>query len=590
MSGRTMKDSTRTRFARRTRAFPVIAAILSLSLTALIVVPLIITVSRVFLVDGRLNLDVFERVWNLPGLTEVLADTILIVGVSTLIAVIIGTGFAWLSERTDARMGWLSTVIPLVPLMVPPLAGALGWAFLAAPGPGYLNVIINKVTAVFGVEPGDTGLMNIYSRPGLIFVFVLYLVPHVYLTVAAALRNLDPSLEEASRTNGANWARTLVKVTLPAIRPAIAGGALLALVFAFALYSIPAIIGTPARIEVLAIRVVRLMTFDYPPDLGAAIVLGLLMVAFIGTAWLLERRFARAGRHATLGGRSSAGTVVRLGKAKPWARSIMIVYLAATTVLPFIALLIVSLQPFWTVNIDFSKLTFASYERLFESKTTLSAMRNSVQLGIIGATIGMIVAAVVAYFVHRNSANPISRLVDGASKLPGAVSHVVIALALVATFAGPPIGLHGSVVLLFLAYLIIYMPQASVTAGSALDQIGNHLSEASLMAGATQWRTFWRVVMPLMLPGLVAGWVFLFVLMVGDVTASVILASPRTPVVSYVMLDLYNNGSYPLLAALGTVMSLVCSAVVFLVLLTLGRKRRPSKRGSSRVQLPTSSS
>ena len=226
-------------------------------------------------------------------------------------------------------------------------------------------------------------------------------------------------------------------------------------------------------------------------------------------------------------------------------------------------------------NIDISRWGLQNYVRvLFDNEFTKSAFQHSLGLGVVGASVAMAVAAMIVFYVQRNAHSRIARGIDGTTKLPAALSHVIVGLALIATFAGPPFNLGGTLLILFIGYLILYLPQATITAGSALSQIDKSLSEASLMSGASQGRTFRRVAVPLMAPGLGAGWIFVSVLMAGDVTASVMLASSRTPVVGFVMIDLFANSTYPVLAAMGAVISVITSAVVLLALFLPGRRRR----------------
>jgi iron(III) transport system permease protein len=556
--------------------FVIASTAVGVGVAILILYPLIAVLPQVFVDDGAVDLSVWSTAWSAAGTGAMLRNTAILVGVGTVLAVLIGAIFAWLSERTDARMGRVTEVLPIVPMMVPPLAGTIGWVLLLTPGPGLLNVLLRDVLSWFGRDPGLQGPLNIFSWYGLIFIYVLYMVPHVFLTVAAALRNLDPALEEASRASGASPLTTLFRITLPAIRPSITAGALLALVIGLSMFSTPFVLGTPAGIDVLAVRIVRLTSFSFPAQLAEAVVLGSVLILLIGSAWVIQTRLLRAARHATIGGRRGGEAKVVLGRSGRFlARSTMVGYLAVTSILPFSALLLVSLQPFWTSNVDISRWGMRNYESvLLDNEFTKSAFQHSLGLGVVGASVAMAVAAMIVFYVQRNAHSRVARGIDGTTKLPAALSHVIVGLALIATFAGPPFNLGGTLLILFIGYLILYLPQATITAGSALSQIDKSLSEASLMSGASQGRSFRRIAVPLMAPGLGAGWIFVFVLMAGDVTASVMLASSRTPVVGFVMIDLFANSTYPVLAAMGAVISIITSAVVLLALFLPGRRRR----------------
>lgn len=561
---------------KQVRGFVALAGIASFIIAGLILVPVGSLIVR-FATSDDLGFHLITQLWTDTGLRHMLSSTLVVVLISTLLAGAIGSFFAWLNERTDARIGWLTTILPVVPLTVPPLAGAIGWILLASPRPGFLNAGIRAVASTVGLDVGTEGPLNIYTMSGLIFVYVLYLVPHVYLTVAAALRNLDSSLEEASEISGASQLKTLGRIVLPSIAPSLAGAGLLALVIGFALFSVPVLIGAPAGIEVLSVRIVRSIITQFPPDFDTAVVLGTVMVFFVGSAWWMQSRLTAASRHATVGERGARDRPpISLGSWRPIARLVLIFYILAASVLPFVALVVVALQPFWRPVIEVASWDLENFQALFGQTYTRHALRNSVLLGATGATGGMLLAAIVAYFARPRYAG-VGRWIDGVSKLPGALSHVVLAMGFVAAFVGPPFRLGGSMLLLLGGYLALYMPQASETASSALFRVGSPMFEAARCCSASEGRAFSSIALPLMRPGLIVGWMFLFVLMAGDVTASVMLASTRTPVVGFVMLDLFNNGTYPRLAALGVVISVLTSSVIGVAFLTL---KRAESRGS----------
>lgn len=550
--------------------FTLLAAAISVAVAALILYPLGHVLIATFFPGGSFDSSAFHAVAR-SDLGTLLVNTGLVVGTAALSAVLIGSLFAWLSERTDIGLNVFGSILPVLPLLVPPIAGAIGWVLLGAPRSGFLNGWANSLAIWMGL-PAPGQIMNIFSMTGLVFVYTIYLVPHVYLTVAAGLRNLDPTLEEAARISGAAPFRTLRTVTLPAVLPQVISGGILALITGFALFSLPLVIGGQAGIEILAVRIVGLMTTAFPPRVGEAVILGLVIVAVIGASWWVQRLVLRRSAFATIGGKGQRSVSVKLGPLLWPARILLGIYVLIASVLPVTGLILVSLQAFWSPNIVWERLSLNNYHTLFESSFVRQGLTNSLVLGVSAATVGMLVAAIIVFWTDRNRERHSATFIDATTKLPAAVSNLVIAIAFIAAFAGAPFYLHGTVLILFLAYIVLYTPQSTLTAHAALVQVGPQLSEASLVAGAGLGRTFFNVTLPLMTPGLVAGWTMLFVLIAGDITASSMLAGSRNPVAGFVILDLWTNGAFPPLAAFAVVVTFAMTSVVA-VSLWLTRRR-----------------
>lgn len=543
-------------------AFAGIGRAVGVLVTALVCGPLLLMIVKIFSGSEGEGLRAFRDVARAPWFGSMIRDTLITVGAGVFGALVLGSLFAWLAERTNAEMSWLTQLMPVLPLFVPPLASAIGWVLLGTPTSGTLNVVTKSVGEHLGLNVSMTGPINIFTWTGVIALFILNLVSQVYLVVSAALRNLDPSLEEASRLSGVGPWMTAVKVTLPAIRPALINAALLALASGFALFSVPFFIGSSAHVDNLIVRVVRMTTMQYPARLDQASVLGIIVVVVIGSSYLLQRKVNKLARHAQLDGKTSAHSRVNLGAFTWVARFGMIVYVACAAVLPVVALIYVSLQAFWSGTLSLKGLTLDNYQQLFSAgSTTVAALRNSVLLGVIAATMSTGVVTIIAYFNERRPQSVLGRVADAVTKVPAAVSHAVLALALILALAGPPFRLQGSLIILLLGYLVLYLPQASINANAALSQLGPTLSEASLISGASEWRTLTRVVAPLMLPGLLAGWVMVFVLVAGDLTASAMLAGPTSQVTGSVMLDLATSGTYGLVAAFGVMITLLSTVI-----------------------------
>lgn len=562
--------------------FKTISVIVGLALATLAIYPLSRVALRLFYDDG-FTLDAWREVFALPDLWQLLFNTVVVVASSGALALVIGAVLAWLNERTDARIGLFTDALPLVPFLLPPIAGAIGWVLLLSPRAGLLNAFLRWVLTPLGfdfVGPGGLaeGPFDIYTWWGLILTYTLFQVPYAFLMISAGLRNMDPSLEEQSQICGSGLLATLRKVTLPGLRPSIGAALLLMVWWGFALFSVPVIVGTGANIEVLSVRIVRLLSFTFPPQTEVAVGLSVFVVAAVGTAWVLQMRVLRKGHFITVGGKGHRHTRIELGKWRPVARAVMISYVVLAAVLPIVALLLVSLNSFWSPDIDWGNLNLDAFRRvLFDDIATQRALRNSVVLAVVGGAIGIVAAAMVALYVHRTRSR-FSSLLDGLIKFPAAVSTIVIAVGFILAFSGPPFNLNGTFLILLLAYLALYMPQASVAADAAAGQIGNELPEASQVCGAGGNRTFWKVSLPIMLPGLVAGWALLFVRMAGDLSASAILSGLSNPVVGFRILEIFQGASYPALAALSLVLTAITSTVLVLVMWFTRRRAALSVR------------
>jgi iron(III) transport system permease protein len=540
-----------------------LVSLIVLTIVLLLVYPLGMTITRAF-VDPSLGAGTFLSSLTDPGLAEVLRNTFLLVVAAGTLALTISALLAWVNERTDAGLGLMGELLPLVPLLIPPLAGVSGWVVLFDPRVGLVNGAIRAALSPFGIS-FSRGPLDVYTMGGLILVSAVYLVPFAYLVLCAAFRRLDPALEEASRIHGGGPLGTFLRVTLPSVAPAIGAAGLLTVIVGVALFSVPIVIGTGARIDVLSVRIYRLVN-NFPPNIGAALLLALIMVAIVQLLLVVQRRLTRTGQYAVIGGRGFHAARMRLGRWRPWVRLACVTYLVVTAVLPLLALILVSFQPFWSPVIDWQKLTSGNYQSvLFENRSTAQALLTSLTLGVVGATIGMLLAGLLMLHVH--SGRPAGkRIVDTVTALPATIPHTVIAVGFLIAFISGPLPLYGTPTLLLLAYLLLFMPFAARAASAAASEVGAELNEASRVFGASERRTFSHILVPLSLPGLAAGWIMLFVFMVGELTASALLSGTANPVVGRVLLDLWSSGSFPQLAAMALIMALINGLFVLAML------------------------
>lgn len=556
-----VQSPPRSRIRRTWDAFPWIARVLAVVYLVILLGSLASLMIRLFV--NETGIGVIGEALSGRGVWDAVGGSAALLATAVPIAFVIGALFSWLVERTDANMGVLSQVLPLLPFFLPDVALAIGWIFLGSKNAGYINGFLAPLGPLFGQD--EFRPVDIATWPGLVFVVVLALVPYAYLLISAALRNVDGARDEASRMSGAGLFRTLRRVSIPAIWPAIASAVLLMVVSCLAMFSIPTIIGTAADIDVLPVHIIRLIRNSFPPQLDEAVVLSGFILLTVGAVFGLQRLIASRARHSTIGGKGSRPTPIRLGPWKWVARAVMIVYLLLASVIPVLALLIVSLQPYWSPIIDVTKFSLKNLTDLFAPfSVTGKALGDSLALSVVGASLGIAIAAVLMVYV-RQARGRFPRLLDASTKLPSAVTHIVLGVAFIASLGAIPF-LRGTFAILLIAYIIVYMPQASIAAGSAADQIGAELSEASVMSGASAGRTFRKVTAPLMVPGLAAGWALLFVLMMGDLTVSALLAGNNTPVVGFVILSIWENGTYSSLSTLALLVALLSGLAVGVVL------------------------
>ncbi len=503
--------------------------------------------------SGRVYLDTLTR----PGIVTALGNTAIVVFGSVLFALVTGIGLAWCLERTDIPFARLLSTTANFPLVFPPIVGAVAWVLLLGPKSGLINV---------GLAAAHLGQINLYNVWGITWVVGIYTTPYVFLVVASSFRQYDASYEEAARTAGTRLRTILWRITLPMLTPAILAGALLAFVSSMAMFVVPEIIGGPAKVQVLTTIIYNDLN-EYPRDLKSAAVLSTVMVVATLVVLWSQRRMLRVGsRFVTMSGKGVRGTRLPLRRWRWAAFTLVACYVVVTTVLPMLALVSASLQRVYQGSIRPSQFTTANFAALFDSGNGLAwaSIRNSGYLSLIGATIGMLVAVLVARtVVHVRSRA--ARLLDYLSTVPAALPATVLGAGLIMIYLGPPFALYGTNALLIIAYVAHHLPQGVRTASSAFHQVSGDLDEAAYVCGSPWTRTFRRITLPVIAPALASGWLFLFILMSREASASALVASPRTPVVSTVVLDLWGYGDVPRLSAFSVLIVALSAALTALV-------------------------
>ena len=514
----------------------------------------------VFGFDTRWGLDNYRVLFDDRIIRSAFVNTLLISTGSTVLATVLGVSLAWINARTNCP--WREKLEPLnlIPFFLSPFVGAIAWHNLAAPSIGLLN---NWARDLFGIEGHLLNVDNIY---GVMWVTGIFFTPLVYLFVVGSLRRMDPSLEDSARTTGAGLLRTTFTITLPLVAPGILSGAIIVFVTSAGEFGVPFKLGAPYGVETLTTQIFsKAVGDDANHYLGAtmAMALGAITAFFI---WI-QQRYIAPRSFTTVTGKGFRPNVIDLGRWKWVALACNLVFVFVAVVLPLFCLLVVSLHPVWQGEIIASDLTFRNYQRtlLFWRPDSIQAATNGIVnsfiLAFAGASIAMVLSLVVSYMIHRTKGFG-SRLLDFLCVVPIGFPGIVLAMGVLVTYIKTP--LYATLWILLLGYITRFFPYGQRNISSVMLAVSEELDQSSRMAGASWLTTLRRVTIPLLKPGIFAGWVLLFIIFLRELSISIILYTTGTETLSVGVYYLTNFENEPLTAALSiaqTVVLLVCIVI-----------------------------
>lgn len=533
----------------------------------LVVVPMGFLLYRTFFTeDGGFTLAGFVRAFPLNGETfSLLRNTLAFAFGSAILALVIGTALAYLNERTDAPFRRLLTISALVPLIIPSILYAPAWIFLGSQNIGLLNNVIESVT---GMRPFD-----VYTIPGMIWVQSLHAAPIAYLLMSAAFRAADPSLEEAARVAGLSRMRVFWGITLPMVRPAVAGSALILLIQGLEVFEIPAILGLPGDVYVMTSRLYSLYQ-EFPIDYPAvgAIGVALLLIAMLGVG-VSARLGGSIRQTASITGKAFRPRREPLGKARPWFGALVMTYFVVAVVLPVVTLFYSSfLRRYQQPSLDaFSAMSIDNYVDVFSRESIYGAFVNTILVAVGAATVGMLLTTVAAWVVVRTKIRG-RRLLDTLAFMPIVIPGLVIGVALLIVYLRVPLPIYGTLLILLIAYTTRFLPYGMRYAVASMSTISRELEESSQVSGARWWTTMRSVLIPLAMPGIVAGWIYILIISFRELQSSILLYSPGQEVVSVLIFQEYMDGRLTLVSAIGMVL-VTLLIVLVAVAQVLGARR-----------------
>jgi len=514
---------------------------------------------------GNLTLSKYLEAYTDPAFAEILVNTFIFTVGSAFVATMFALFMAYMNTRTNIPFKFLFGVISIIPMMIPHILFAASWVLLLNPSNGILNQLVMKTFGLSGA------FFNVYSLPGMILVEGLLDLPIAYLILAPAMSAFDVSLEESSKVCGASVFRTLTRVTLPVLRPAILASAILVIIRSLASFAVPSVIGMPGRIYVLSTHIYRIISTGFSADYGKAAAVGMsALAASIVLIYLYRYLTSESSRYVTISSRGYKPSLIDLKGYKYPLFGIVGLLSFFLIVVPVIVLFYTSMLPYVMAPSTraFARMSWKNWIDVLKDPVSLLALKNSITLGLAGATLGVILSIFVSYVIVRKRTTA-AGILESLSFLSFSFPGIVIGVGFMWFFVRTP--LYATLTALLIGYIATYLPYGIRPLTSAIVQIHENLEESARVCGAGPLYTMRRIIIPLLIPGIVSGWILMATMFVRELSLSVVLSRPGTEVLAVQILRFAEDGLWGRLSALGIIMIFISSTLVVTANL-LGRK------------------
>ena len=505
---------------------------------ALVAIPLISTITSSFSYkypDGiRFSLENFYRLIFDPRFYDAISNTLLCAVGTTIISCVLGVILAWLVTRTDMPGRSWFEISNLIPFFLSPYVGAISWIYLIAPNSGILQNLIKDNFSL------SVDFLNIYSLTGVIWVLSLFYTPYVYLFIVGPLRHMDATLEDVARVHGASFIKSTVKITIPLLMPAILSAACIVLITSGGLFDVPLALTTPSGIRTMPTEIFT--STQYPSDIGRASAFSfLVLIVTIFLAWI-QRSLISTRRFDTISGKGYKPRIIRLSRVGKFSAVIFeLAYLISAVLLPLIALVAVSLSPFWTGRIPWKSYTFSNFEYvLLKYELSQQAIGNSLFIALIGATICVAISFLQGYYLHRGGGK-YRGLLDTILFLPIGIPGIILGLGFL--IAGISTPLYGTFSIIIIAYIAHFFPFATRTISAMFLATNPELELMARTSGANWIQTMRYILLPLLRPAIVSAWLMLFVIFIRELGATILLYAQGTETISVALVLLSERSS-----------------------------------------------
>jgi iron(III) transport system permease protein len=500
-------------------------------------------------------IDNWKLAFSDPQIFSALRNTFMVFGVFTLVSFPLAVVIAWAIARTKVKWAYGLEFMFWVSFMIPTISVTIGWTFLMDPDFGILNKLVEYLPFV------EQGPFNIYSVPGIIWVHLMAnATSGKVMLLVPAFRNMNVSLEEAARVSGASNFRTMTRVTLPLMVPAMTVVFMLQLVRIFQSFETEQILGTPIGFYVYSTKIFQFIRFFDPPNYGAAAALASVTLVIIAIIYPTQKWLTSRKAYTTVSGSFKPG-LIDLGKAQPFVTAGIIFVIVLLTVLPIVTLIGGSFMTrvgFFNATPLF---TTEHWDRVLNDRFFIQSLKTTIILSSTTAIVSPLLFSLIAYIFVRTQWRG-KQILEGVFWMSAAVPGILSGLGLLWLFLGFDMGFGRFDMLLPLygtiyALIMVVVLQGKLTSTQLIKgvylQMGADMEEAARVAGAGWLRTYFRIWVPLIMPTLILIGTLNFVISAGATGSIILIASRETQTLSIFALDLMTHSTGKQLEAAGIV-------------------------------------
>lgn len=504
---------------------------------------------------GEVTLSYFQKFFSKKYYLNALFNSIKVTACVTVLSIVIAGPLAYVMSTIKIKGGPMIRILILISSMSAPFIGAYSWILLL----GRSGVITGFVNRVFGISMPD-----IYGFTGIVLVLTLQLSPLIFMYVSGALKNVDNSLMEAAESMNCTGIRKMWKVLVPLITPTLLAGGLLVFMRALADFGTPMLIGEGYK--TVPVLIFNEFISEVGGDDGFAAAISVLVIIFATSVFLLQK-YVSNRKSVTMSALNPIEAKDKRGLGGIAAHVFVYLY-TAVAMLP-------QLYVMYTSFLNTSGRIFVKGYSLDSYRLAFSKIGDSITntfvLAISSIVLIILIAILIAYVTVKRS-GPVANLLDVFTMFPYIVPGSILGIALLVTFNSKPIILSGTALILIAAFVIRRLPYTIRSSAAVLYQVSDSIEEAAISLGASTMRTFFKITLPLMISGVIAGAILSWISIITELSTSIILYTGRTKTMTVAIYTEVIRGNYGVAAALSTILTLVTVASLLLFFKLTGKK------------------